>query len=406
MSKRTDIHSEDSFNPDDYRYHGFYEAWGFHFGMSEEYLDYKRELIASILDSHVDGVHGPGQCCHCGAHLRYVLVYLHVPTDSFVCFGETCAIHRLDVPLEEWEAFKADVKRKRGLAIEQGKGAAWREDHPEVVEFFQSDEWDEWLFYSMDFLSDMDATIRSKGRLTDPQLAATERAIEKGRVHEAKARKRDAEREIAKQNAEDVPVGKGIEIEGRVISVKSREGRYGLEIKMTVEDDRGFRVWGTCPESILLINIPTTENDRKARKDGDKWFRQTNAQGAKIKFVANLCRSGDDPKFGFFKRPRKIEIIEFPEIPSTDLHPTVDELGDYVDPEVEVDATAAKEIVGHLEDCASCAKATKMLVDTVTKVIADEMRAALAEDKTADLAPFMDPITVLVAIGKSVEAST
>lgn len=60
----------------------------------------------------------------------------------------------------------------------------------------------------------------------------------------------------------------------------------GSTYKMLVQDDRGFKVWGTVPGSIAA----------------DK--------GDEIKFVANVEASDDDPKFGFFKRPRKAVTLK------------------------------------------------------------------------------------------------
>lgn len=86
-----------------------------------------------------------------------------------------------------------------------------------------------------------------------------------------------------------VPVveGKGISVEGEVISVKERETRYGWTTKMLVKDERGFKVWGTVPKSV----------------------REEVERGSRVTFIANVKVSEDDESFGFFSRPRKAELL-------------------------------------------------------------------------------------------------
>jgi len=48
-----------------------------------------------------------------------------------------------------------------------------------------------------------------------------------------------------------------------------------------VQDDRGFKVWGTS--------------------QADK--------GDRVTFMARVEVSQDDPKFGFYKRPTKVQIL-------------------------------------------------------------------------------------------------
>lgn len=84
-----------------------------------------------------------------------------------------------------------------------------------------------------------------------------------------------------------VPEGKQT-VEGTIISLSWRDNAYGDSVlKMTVADDRGFRVWTTAPAAI-----------RDDVKRGDR-----------VKFNASLTRSDDDETFGFGKRPTKAEIL-------------------------------------------------------------------------------------------------
>jgi|TARA_R110000751_G_scaffold245730_1_gene345723 hypothetical protein len=90
-----------------------------------------------------------------------------------------------------------------------------------------------------------------------------------------------------KDNAEPVPVTDArIQFTGEVIKTTYKEHYLpnGMEVgsqKCTLKDDRGFVVWGG--------NI------------GEK--------GDKVSFMATVVVSDNDPKFGFYKRPTKIQIL-------------------------------------------------------------------------------------------------
>jgi hypothetical protein len=86
-----------------------------------------------------------------------------------------------------------------------------------------------------------------------------------------------------------VVVGKGVTVEGKVLTVKERPGfRGGYTLKMLVKDERGFKVWGTVPRALVAA---------KAER------------GSVVRFVANTKVSDDDETFGFFSRPRKAELL-------------------------------------------------------------------------------------------------
>jgi len=76
-----------------------------------------------------------------------------------------------------------------------------------------------------------------------------------------------------------------IEICGRVVSTKWVENNFsyhgGSVLKIVVRDNRGFKVWGTCPSAIA--------------SDVEK--------GTKVTFTATVTKSDKDEDFGFFKRP-------------------------------------------------------------------------------------------------------
>jgi hypothetical protein len=107
-------------------------------------------------------------------------------------------------------------------------------------------------------------------------------------------RERAQQQEEDRKNATPVVEGRGIDISGEIISVKEKPGfGYNSVVwKMTVKDDRGFLVWGSVPECLW------------------EQVRDCTLRGRRVSFKANVEKSDRDEHFGFFKRPRKAEIVE------------------------------------------------------------------------------------------------
>lgn len=130
-----------------------------------------------------------------------------------------------------------------------------------------------------DFLCKMADSLREWGSLTEKQEAAVRKCMT-GNAE------RDAKR--AQENAAAAPLpafdGRAT-IEGTVLTIKVVEGRYGTAIKMLVKHADGWKVWGTCPASLEC------------------------EKGDTVRFEAKVEPSRDDPKFGFYSRPSKSEIV-------------------------------------------------------------------------------------------------
>jgi len=110
-------------------------------------------------------------------------------------------------------------------------------------------------------------------------------------AEEKEQAERDA-RDLAHRRGEDVPSGRQV-IVGVILGMKWKESYYGKTLKMLVQDDRGFRVWGTVPSSLA--------DDDVNRED-------------RIEFTATVEQSPDDSKFGFFKRPTKARVLREDEV--------------------------------------------------------------------------------------------
>lgn len=98
--------------------------------------------------------------------------------------------------------------------------------------------------------------------------------------------------------------GKAVVISGKIISTREQDNRYGYGsiIKMLVADDRGFKVWGTRP------NTEVEDVDGWIINDEGKRCRTLDT-GDRVTFTAGVERSRDDEFFGFFKRPRKVTVL-------------------------------------------------------------------------------------------------
>ena len=90
--------------------------------------------------------------------------------------------------------------------------------------------------------------------------------------------------------AEPVPAGKALTVEGEIVFTDVRWNGYDNVYKMLVLLDNLSKVWSTVP----------------AQLDGPLL---TELKGRRVRFVADVEASKDDPTFGIAKRPRKAEFV-------------------------------------------------------------------------------------------------
>lgn len=110
---------------------------------------------------------------------------------------------------------------------------------------------------------------------------------------EAPKRAAEAERVAVRlaeyEAAEEAPEGR-VQVSGEIIRTRAEDSYYSFTsvvVKMLVRDDRGFKVWGTKPDSLNDAGV-----------------------GSHVTFTATLTASQDDPKFAFFKRPTKASVTD------------------------------------------------------------------------------------------------
>ncbi|ATW62746.1 hypothetical protein SCBWM1_gp62 [Synechococcus phage S-CBWM1] len=128
--------------------------------------------------------------------------------------------------------------------------------------------------------------VLAKGSLSEKQVQFMGTILQW--IKESEAAKE--QRAIESADWEPVPVTDGrIVIAGVIRSLKDRGEKTGVfgDWKMTIQADEGWKVWGTVPKAI-----------RGKVREGDY-----------VRFTASLKPSDNDPKFGFFSRPMKAELL-------------------------------------------------------------------------------------------------
>lgn len=118
------------------------------------------------------------------------------------------------------------------------------------------------------------------GSVSEKQMAFVARLM--GDI--AKRPEREAVKAAEHAMAAPVPAFTGrVRVEGTVLARKQTFGAYGEVVKVLVQHADGWKMWGTNP-------CPCQKGDR-------------------IAFEAAFEVSKDDPKFAFFSRPKKGEVI-------------------------------------------------------------------------------------------------
>jgi hypothetical protein len=156
--------------------------------------------------------------------------------------------------------------------------------HPTEADAQDARNATEWLLgitdTDNDFLGDL-ATLARLGTVAGERMGLAVAVVPAYRRHQEQEVKR-AER--AARPTAPVIIGQNVVITGTVTRTDAKYTDYGVRYVMTVEDDRGFRVWGSIPTG-LAVN-----------------------PGDRITFTATVEPS-DDVSFGFVKRPRKAAVL-------------------------------------------------------------------------------------------------
>lgn len=342
-TRRTDVHRPSAMDPADYVYVGEADdhesegSFDFDFDALAELtgVQVQGEDASQIPWAHVEHVSAgftgegdriawkyTGGCDHCGTQgIRYWTFFVHTPSGEVVSVGSRCA-SQLGMDSKEAQARRRAVEYRRVSE----KGRAFREASPandEAVEFLlaqlEPDHGPGMPFYITgddgrrvlktirdDFYASVLRRFLSKGELSEKQVAAVLRS--KARQAERAAEREARDEEMDDPEPADVPLtAERITITGRLVATKVQEGDFGDTVKMLVIDDRGFRVWGTCPS--VIIDRAFEQGIEEGRNDGGVKQFLDGGMKVRVQFDAKIERSRKDTTFGFFSRPTKAKVI-------------------------------------------------------------------------------------------------
>jgi len=280
---RTDIHRPSAIIPADYDFVAMD-----YYGPADNFADLSAERAAFRAHKERTGgkfsTHDHAGSCHiCGAAAMYVAKFHHRPTNTYIVTGTDCAE---SMHMGNPEAFK---RFRRGV-LDQGKRAKAKAAAKLFLEQAGAGQaWDIYTAtdragfkYEEDTISDVVGKLVQYGSISEKQVAFVQKLLAQIPARAEQEAKRAAEAEAAAP----VPAFDGrAKVEGKVLSIKVVEGQFGSQIKMLVQADAGWKVWGTVPGSISV------------------------ERGDRVSFEARVERSTDDAKFGFFSRPTKARII-------------------------------------------------------------------------------------------------
>lgn len=220
--------------------------------------------------------HG-GNCMVCGSvNAVYTVLFYHEKTNSYVRMGQDCALKCDMGDAEAFRTFRTSIQD----ALARGRGQAKARAILQEKGLLRC--WEIWKDDSQ--VAREETTIRDivgrlvlYGNITDPQERFLGRLLHSIDTRAERAAQRAAEHAAA----DPCPEGR-VEIRGKVLTTKIQDGFRGPVEKMLVQDERGFKVWGTVPGSLAGIE-----------------------RGQRVGFMAAVEPSKDDAKFGFFKRPTR-----------------------------------------------------------------------------------------------------
>lgn len=280
---RTDTHRPSVIDPSEYQFVSFHdhrpEAAIAAIAEQEAFRAHRARTGGKFSD------HDHGGVCHvCGnAHALTVARFHHAPSNTYIEVGETCAEKLWNGERANFDSFRAKVAagveaaagkaKAQRVLIKAGLAAAWG--------VYQSD-WATDGGSEEGIVRDIVGKLVRYGSISEKQATFIAKLLGQIEGRAAIA----AEREAEAASALPIPALTGrVTVEGIVISRKLVGGFYGDAIKIVIKSDDGWKVYGSEPSSIEA-------------KVGDR-----------IRFDAVITVSDDDPKFGFFKRPTKAEVV-------------------------------------------------------------------------------------------------
>lgn len=302
---RTDTHRPSAINPAEYEYVAPEHIKVQGFGDCAYVLEMRRRIQEHMLrtgGTYSGHEHG-GNCMVCGSvNAIYTVLFYHRPTNTYIRTGQDCAdklgmgynrneINLFHTAIKAANELRAGKRKAQAVLVE--KGVSWRAwdvySNPEPYKITKRghDALDQEpaeykvLPYEEETITDIVGKLVRYGSVSDAQVNFLNKLIDKIEQRPAIEAQRKAEAE----KALPVPTGR-VKITGEVLSLKTVDGWQGEpQTKVLIRSTDGFKIWGN-----RFANVE---------------------KGDKITFTATLEPSKDDPKFGFFKRPKIEADVNF-----------------------------------------------------------------------------------------------
>lgn len=293
MSNRTDIHAAKSedFNPEAYTCLGVFDLNPGKDVPCPKYVAYEiNRRTAAVEKAKSEGKvfaahqRGPSNCGHCGAHMRYAALMVH-ENGEMIWVGEICLGNTFEGTRSEFRAMRAATAAQRKVSREIGivnRRIQQAVDMEPILAIWQDHE--DWARVARQypaFVSDI-LSRASYRDFSEAQIRAAARAISQSNERKAKTAQ-----DLEEGKIDPCPSGRQL-IEGTIILIKEQDSFDGTILKMLVQTEKGWKVWGTIPSAI----------------------RYHVEKGMKVSFSANITPSENDPVFGFASRPTKAKILE------------------------------------------------------------------------------------------------
>lgn len=315
---RTDVHAPTRLVTEDYEYWGSYDGdeVAEYDPISGKFSETRKVRIYRFIKERglkfaATHGHNGDQCDHCGAHLRYVALMLHKPTNTILHVGENCLSNRFEQATAAFHAMRkaAELSREnqrivseRTRYFEANPGVEpiyvryilWAKNAVEAPEFEDT------------FLQDLMRKLKNYGSLSEKQTPWVKKCLDRF------VERQIADAKHAEEKATVMDVEEGTyEFSGTVVAIKLHESDFGTSFKMTVKADDGRVYWGTVPRSLEDWWEANTDPDEGyftgiPGSDDKKGSGERNGIGVKVTIKATVTKSDKDRTFGFFKRPRLI----------------------------------------------------------------------------------------------------
>jgi hypothetical protein len=296
---RKDVHRPAEFVPEDYVCVGYLSHANSDMeGMNSYQREQRIRLLQLIQNSKSTAYHSGYQCDHCGAHLTYVAVFMHQPTEDFLAIGEVCAEGRFEYSKAEFDRMRKEAQLDRE---KQRIKKAWDAFKAK----WSTIDWDGLYASSNSFIQDVLRRGRQYGSISEKQINALCNAL-----------KRDEEYAERKANEVEVPkmavVNGKQTVEGQIVSTRLQESQFGTVMKMLVvcQGSEGeFKLWGSVPTFKVKCEHVDPGCYCYSDAKGNKFAYASVGVGDVVRFNADVSASADDPFFGFFKRPTKASVV-------------------------------------------------------------------------------------------------